>query len=126
MFNEENLLEIGSLKSKESYKDAKVSPKMETTQSDDLESLTQEFEPLFTDIPGSTSLIEHTINLTSDVPVRSKPYSVPCGVRESLRNDNQEMQDLGIIRVSNSPYARGGSSPRLRGGQFGEGAPKRE
>ena len=105
MFNEENLLEIGSLSSKESYKDVKVSPKLETTQSDDLESLIQKFKPLFTDKPGSTSLIEHTINLTSDVPVRSKPYSVPYGVRESLRNDIQEMQDLGIIRVSNSPYA---------------------
>ena len=105
MFNEENLLETGSLSSKESYKDVKVSPKLETTQSDDLESLIQEIEPLFTDKPGSTSLIEHTINLTSDVPVRSKPYSVPYGVRELLRNDIQEMQDLGIIRVSNSPYA---------------------
>ena len=30
---------------------------------------------------------------------------MPYGVRESLRSDIQEMQDLGIIRVSNSPYA---------------------
>ena len=50
-------------------------------------------------------MIEHTINLTSEVPVRSKPYSVPYGVRESLRSDIQEMQDLGIIRAWNSPYA---------------------
>eukprot|EP00112_Aurelia_sp_Birch-Aquarium-sp1_P008203 Seg190.11 transcript_id=Seg190.11/GoldUCD/mRNA.D3Y31 product="Retrovirus-related Pol polyprotein from transposon 17.6" pseudo=true protein_id=Seg190.11/GoldUCD/D3Y31 len=105
MFHEENLLEIGSLSSKKSYKDVKVSPKLVTAQSDDLESLIQEFKPLFTDKPGSTRLIEHTIDLTSDVPVRSKPYSVTYGVRESLRSDIQEMQDLGIIRDSNSPYA---------------------
>ena len=101
MFNEENLLEIGSLSSKESYKDVKVSPKLETTQSDYLESFIQEFKPLFTDKPGSISLIERTINLTSDVPVRPKPYSMPYGVRESLRGDTQEMQDLSVIRVSN-------------------------
>ena len=57
------------------------------------------------DKPGSISLVEHSIKLTSDVPVRSKPYSVPYGVRESLGSDIQEMQDLGLIRVSNSPYA---------------------
>ena len=97
IFHEESLLEIGGLGSKESYKDVKVSPKLVTTQSDDVEVLIQEFRPLFTDKPGSTSLIEHAINLTSDVPVRSKPYSVPYGVRKSLRSDIQEMQDLGLI-----------------------------
>ena len=49
MFNEESLLEIGSLSSKESFKDVKVSPKLGTTQSDDLESLIREFKPLFTE-----------------------------------------------------------------------------
>ena len=76
MFHEENLLELGSLSSKESYKDVKVSPKLFTTQLDDLESLIQEFKPLFTDKLGSTSLIEHSINLTTDVPIRSKPYDI--------------------------------------------------
>ena len=104
-FHEDKLLEIGSLSSKESYKDVKVSSKLSKTQSDGLESLIQEFKPLLTDKPGSTTLIEHSIKLTSDIPVRSKPYPVPYGVRESLRSDIQEMQDLGIIRVSNSSYA---------------------
>ena len=102
---EEGLLEICSVSSKENYKDVKVSPKLTSTQKDELESLIHEFRPLFTDKPGSTRLIEHSINLTNDVPVKSKPYSVPYGVRESLRSDIQEMQDLAITRVSNSPYA---------------------
>ena len=105
MLYEESLLEVYSLSSKENFKDIKVSSKLTSKQKDELESLIHEFKPLFTDKPGSISLIEHSIYLTSDVPVRSKPYSVPYGVRKSLKNDIQEMQDLGIIRVSNSPYA---------------------
>ncbi len=105
MFFEDNLIEINYLSSKESYKDVKVSPRLAKEQSDDLESLIQEFKPLFTDKPGPTSLIEHSIMLTSDVPVRSRPYPVAYGIRESLRNDMQEMKDLGVIRDSNSPYA---------------------
>ena len=105
ILDEESLPEVYSLSSRENYKDVKVPPKLTSTQKDELESLIHEFKPLFTDKPGSTSLIEHSINLTSDVPARSKPYSVPYGARESLWSDIQEMQDLGIIRVSNSPYA---------------------
>ena len=57
-----------------------MSQKLEKALSDDLDTLIQEFKPLFSGKPGSTNLIEHTINLTSDVPVRSKPYSVPYAV----------------------------------------------
>ena len=104
MLYEESLLEVYSLSWKENFKDIKVSPKLTSTQKDELESLIHEFKPLFTDKPGSNSLIERSTNLTSDVPVRSKPYSVPYGVRKSPKNDIQEMQDLSTIRVSNSPY----------------------
>ena len=34
-----------------------------------------------------------------------KDNPVAYGIRESLRNDMQEMKDLGVIRDSNSPYA---------------------
>eukprot|EP00794_Sanderia_malayensis_P005882 gene5882-6570_t len=43
--------------------------------------------------------------LTSDVPARSRPYPVAYGIRESLRNDIQEMKDTDVFRDSNSPYA---------------------
>ena len=58
---------------------------------------------MFTEAPGSTSLAQHHIKLTSDQPVRSRPYPVPYSLRESLKKDITDM--MGVIRESSSPYA---------------------
>ena len=63
--------------------------------------LVDEFNDLFTPDPGMTDVIQHQIKLTSEVPVTSKPYAM----RQDLKDDVQEMIDLGIIRESDSPYA---------------------
>ena len=59
----------------------------------------------FTDIPGNANVIEHEIKLTSDEPMRWKPYVIPCNVRESLKGDVKVMLNMGVIRESKSPYA---------------------
>ena len=39
--------------------------------------LANQFQSLFTEAPGTTSLGQHDIKLTSDQLVRSRPYPVP-------------------------------------------------
>lgn len=70
-----------------------------------LRDLVYKYSVVFTDKPGTCDLVEHHINLTSDVPVRSKPYPIPYHVRESLKKDIEEMLELGVIRESDSAYA---------------------
>ena len=67
--------------------------------------LSNELQSLFTKAPGTTSLARHRIKLTSDQPVRSRPYPVPCSLRESLKKDITDMMKMGVIRKSSSPYA---------------------
>ena len=67
--------------------------------------LVNEFQSLFTEAPGTTSLAQHHIKLTSDQPVRSRPYPVPYSLRESLKKDVTDMMKMGVIRESSSPYA---------------------
>ena len=67
--------------------------------------LAYQFSSLFTEAPRTTNLVQHHIKLTSDEPVRSKPYPVPYSLRESLREDGDDMIRMGVIRESNSPYA---------------------
>ena len=67
--------------------------------------LVQRFSEIFSDRPGDTNLAEHRIDLTSDVPVRQTPYAVPFALKSSLKKELQQMEDLGIIRRSDSPYA---------------------
>ena len=67
--------------------------------------LVERFSEIFSDRPGDTNLAEHRIDLTSDVPVRQTPYAVPFALKPSLKKELQQMEDLGIIRKSDSPYA---------------------
>ena len=60
---------------------------------------------MFTEAPGTTDLVQHHIKLTSDEPVRSRPYPVPYSMRESLRKDIADMIKMGVIRESSFPYA---------------------
>ena len=67
--------------------------------------MVQRFNEIFSDRPGDTNLAEHRIDLTSDVPVRRTPYPVRFALKPLLKKELQQMEDLGIIRNSDSPYA---------------------
>ena len=67
--------------------------------------LANQFQSLFTEAPGTTSLAQHHIKLTSDQPVRSRPYPVPYSLIESLKKDITDMMKMRVIRESSSPYA---------------------
>jgi len=98
-------LEIGGYVAKESIADVKTGPDLNETERTEFLDLAQEFSSLFTEAPRTTNLVQHHINLTSNEPVRSKPYPVPYSMRESLKNDTDDTMKMGVIRESNSPYA---------------------
>ena len=45
------------------------------------------------------------IRLTTEDPVRCKPYPVPYARREAIKQEVNKMLELGVIERSNSPYA---------------------
>ncbi|EEC07564.1 hypothetical protein IscW_ISCW006652, partial [Ixodes scapularis] len=47
---------------------------LDPTQVAELRALVNEFRDCFADKPGRTSLVEHDIELTTDTPIRSRPY----------------------------------------------------
>ena len=69
----------------------------------------QEYEDIFSDRSGTTSLIQHRIQLLNDNPVRCKAYPVPHAVIDEVIEEVREMERLGVIEKSDSPY----SSPLL-------------
>ena len=90
---------------KESIADVKIGPGLNDTERTEFLELTQEFSSLFTEAPRTMNLIQHHMNLMSNEPVHSKPYTVPYSMRESLKKDINDMMKMGVIRESNSPYA---------------------
>ena len=74
-------------------------------QKDQLQGVVRKYEHIFTDVPGHANVIEHEVKLTSDEPIRSKPYTIPYSARESLKKDIQDIEKMGVIRESKSPYS---------------------
>ena len=101
----DDLAELGSWRQKESAKDIVFGRQLTETQIRDLESLVDNYSHTFTDLPGNTTLAEHRIDLTCETPIRQRAYNVPFALRDSLRQELQTMEELGIIRKSSSPFA---------------------
>ena len=105
--DDEERLELGPTTQRETAADVVLREQLSEEQRVKLEELYEWFKQIFTDVPGDSNLTEHTIELTSEEPVRSKPYAhaVPYSVRESLKEDIQDMLQMGVIRESKSPHA---------------------
>ena len=101
----EVLPEIGAWLQKESHQDVAYGEHLSSQQRQQIVALVTDHKTIFTESPGGTTLSVHHIKLTSDVPVKSKPYPIPHALREALHDELLEMEQLGIIRKSNSPYA---------------------
>lgn len=54
---------------------------------------------------GCTTLVEHRIHLTDDVPVRQRYRRLPPTQYEQVRAHIQQLVDAGIARPSSSPYS---------------------
>jgi len=100
-----DFLEIGGYVAKESVNDVAIGDNLSHEQTAEFMDLADEFQSLLTEARGTTSLAQHHIKLTSDQPVRSRPYPVPYSLRESLKNDIADMEKMGVITESSSPYA---------------------
>ena len=96
---------LPNLTPEESIHDIKINPDLSDQQKKELLDLVSEFSDVITDIPGHTNLIEHDIKLTSNEPVRSKPYPVPFALHENIKKEIRSMLQMGIIEHSDSPYA---------------------
>lgn len=103
--NNEDLLELGCATPKETVRDLVYGEKLSEEQITEIKGLTNKYAKIFTDKPGTFNLVEHCVTLTSEEPVRSRPYTVPYAIRSELRSEIEKMLELGVIRKSTSPYA---------------------
>jgi len=95
-----DFLEIGSYDAKKSVADVTTRSNLNDEQHSEFMDLANQFSSLFTEASGTTDLARHHIKLTSDEPVRSRPYPVPYSMRESLKKDIADMIKMEVIRES--------------------------
>ena len=87
---------------KESWKDVGVNPQLSSEQRAAVNALLQEYSDILTDLPGATTLVEHDVHLTDEVPIRQRPYRIPHAMMEIVRS---QMEKMGVIEESQSAWS---------------------
>ena len=103
--DKEDKIQFPVLERKEDSTNVAIGDQLEGEQKQQVMNMLKNYDDVFSDMPGSTNLVEHCIEVVNDNPVRSKPYPIPYALRETLRKEVQQMVDLGIVRASSSPYS---------------------
>ena len=64
-----------------------------------------EFQSIFSEKPGNTSIVEQEVTLTTNDPIRCKMYPLPYATRETINSEIDDMIKLDVIEKSTSAYA---------------------
>ncbi|BFY99110.1 hypothetical protein BsWGS_02150 [Bradybaena similaris] len=91
--------------SKTTYKDVNIGTALTTDQRRQVNNLLKKYAEIFSEIPGKSKFIMHHIKVTTDTPIRVKPYVIPEHYKEKVEAEIKELERLQIIQRSNSSYA---------------------
>ena len=103
--DENDLDDPPSNSTSEGPQDVNVSDELGENEKHEIKTLLCEYSDVLTDSPGLTNLAKHVIRLTSDKPVRTKPYPLPFMSPEIVCEEVRRMQETESIEPSKSPYS---------------------
>ena len=63
------------------------------------------FQNVFSDMPGKTAAVKHTINLTSTTPLWTPSYVVPLAYQSAFRKELESLIELDFIEPSISAWS---------------------
>jgi len=86
-----------------------IDPLLSDEQKETLRNLVVGNADVFSNVPGCTDTVVHSIQLTTATPIRAKMYPIPIALQEHFNNEVDNLLSLGIITPADSPY----SSPPL-------------
>jgi hypothetical protein len=74
-------------------------------QQEQMHSLLSDFRSVFSDRPGRTHLIRHSIKLSDPTPRAQAPYKVPFKLQPQVEAELDRLLEAGLIVESESPWA---------------------
>ena len=101
---ENSVVSMPSTLQKEIVQQVKVNPELDDIRKDQIWKLLYQYQDVSTDVPKKTSVMKCKIQLNTDEPIRSKLYHVPQAMKETIKNEVDEMLKLGVIERSESSY----------------------
>ena len=92
------------MKGEETYKNVQIFEILTAERQVDVLRLLEEFQCTFTDMPGTTHLAKHKIELTTKNPIRVHPYPIPYAKRQEVEKEVQAMLEADVIEPAMSDY----------------------
>ncbi|XP_040071417.1 uncharacterized protein LOC120843961 [Ixodes scapularis] len=86
------------------HKDVQFSEEMTEFQTNDARKLLEEFQDVFSDLPGQTRLIKCRLKLKTDTPIQVRQYPIPFALQEEVEKEIGDMLRQGIIEKCDSAY----------------------
>ncbi|CAG2198487.1 unnamed protein product [Mytilus edulis] len=102
---ESELIETPVAVAKDTLRDVHINEALKANETVKVQCLLDKFSHVLTDIPGRTNVLQHDIKLTSDDPVRFKPYPIPYAMLDTVNKEVDKMIEMDIIERSDSPYS---------------------
>ena len=94
-----------SMEQTEGVNDVNFDEGLDETRREKMEDLIRDYADILTDVPGRTDIITHSVELSTQTHVRSRPYQVPQALRDTIKDEVEVMMKMDIIEHSTSPYA---------------------
>ena len=89
----------------ETVDDIVVNPELPSTDQARLRGIICAHAPIFSDKPRIASVAPHRIELTTDIPVKVRPYAIPLKLYDAVDRELGEMEAAGVIEKASSPYS---------------------
>ena len=83
----------------------KMSGKCKDFDESQVAVLREEYPSVFSDVPGKTDVCDLVIRTGDNPPIASGPYRVPDRLKEGVREEIDNLVEMGVATPSHSPWA---------------------
>jgi len=83
--------------------DVKVNPELTEDQRGEVMKVLEEFQDVFTDVPGLTNLGKHPITLTTEERINSKLYLLPYAMQKEGISEPSRSSDVIFVVIIRKP-----------------------
>ena len=104
MNKNDDLLDIPVSEVTEGPEDVEIGSDLLPEQRKKVREVLNAFPDVLTDLPGTTNILQHDIQLTCEVPVIANTRPVPYSMVDVVNEEVDKMISLGTIEPSISPY----------------------
>ncbi|XP_072014751.1 uncharacterized protein [Amphiura filiformis] len=80
----------------QTWKDTTICESVSQIQKKEMSTVLKAHSKAFSDVPGRTNVISHTVKTTSEVPIRQRAYRTPHALKQKVKEELDSMLRLGV------------------------------